>query len=102
SRALFRLSAQLIVVIALLCLAVSNIYIRSTWSEVEDGVLWAKSPEGVVVAREVAPQSPGGRAHVQPGDILEAINGRPVDSPSDVIDALHHATDGQSLTYTLA
>jgi len=97
-----RLSAQLIVVLALLCLAVANIYGRSTWSEVEDGVLWVPSAEGVLVAREVASQSPGARANVQPGDILEAINGQPVDSPTDVIDVLHHASDGQSLTYTIA
>jgi PAS domain S-box-containing protein len=102
SRALLRLSAQLIVVVALLCLAIANIYVRSTWSEVEDGIRWANSPEGVVVAREVARQSPGARANVQPGDILEAINGRPVDSASDVVQVLHKASDGQSLTYTIA
>ena len=102
SRALLRLSAQLLIVLALLCLAVANIYVRSTWSEVEDGVLWTQSPEGVVVAREVALQSPGARATVQPGDILEAINGRPIDTPADVLAILHHASDGQSLTYTIA
>jgi two-component system, NtrC family, sensor kinase len=101
-RALVRLSAQLMVVVALFCLAVANIYVRATWSEVEDGILWTKSPEGVVVVREVAAQSPGGRANVQPGDILEAVNGHPIDSVADVIQELHHASNGQTLTYTIS
>ena len=90
------------VVVALFCLAVANIYVRSTWSEVEDGVLWENSPEGVVVARDIAKQSPGERAHLEPGDILEAINGRPIDSKADVVQLLHNAADGQSLTYTVS
>jgi hypothetical protein len=36
----FRLLAQAAVVAALLCLAVANIAVRATWSELEDGVLW--------------------------------------------------------------
>src|SRR5690349_2214009 len=101
-RALLRLSAQLAVVIALFCLAVADIYVRATGSEVEDGILWTKSPEGVVVVREVAAQSPGARANVQAGDILEAVNGRPIDSVADVIQEMHRASNGETLTYTIS
>src|SRR5262249_59341301 len=72
TRALVRLTAQLAVVALLLCLAVANIYVRSTWSEPEDGVLWATTPDGVV-AREIARDSPASQAGIQPGDILAQI-----------------------------
>jgi hypothetical protein len=49
-RALVRLTAQLAVVVLFLCLAAANMYVRATWSEPEDGVLWRATPDGVVVA----------------------------------------------------
>ncbi len=98
--ALLRLTAQLAVVVALLCLAVANIYVRATWAEAEDGVLWGAGPDGIV-AQEVAPRSPAATAHLQPGDILEAINGRPVDSVDEVTAALHRASPGELLRYTI-
>jgi membrane-associated protease RseP (regulator of RpoE activity) len=82
--ALLRLTGQLGVVVALLCLAAANIYVRATWSEPEDGVLWTATAEGVVVAKEVAADSPGARAQLRAGDVLEAIDGKPVEAPADV------------------
>ena len=99
--ALLRLTAQLGVVVGLLCLAAANIYVRATWSEPEDGVLWTANREGVVVATEVAADSPGARVQLRPGDILEAINGIPVEAPADVTAAMHRATSGQALRYTI-
>ena len=99
-RALLRLTAQLALVVALLCLAAANIYVRATWSEAEDGVLWAASPDGII-AQEIAPGSPAATSQLRTGDILEAIDGRPVDGPADVTAALHRATSGQTLTYTV-
>jgi two-component system NtrC family sensor kinase len=100
-RGLLRLTAQLAVVAALLLLAIANIRVRATWTEMEDGILWGAGPDGVV-AREVASASPGGLAGVRPGDILEAVDGRPVETPADVVTRLHAASSGQSLTYTIA
>src|SRR3954468_12114322 len=68
-RMLVRLTAQLAVVVLLLCLAAANIYRRATWSEREDGGLWVTTPAGVV-AQEVAADSPAARAGVRAGDIL--------------------------------
>ena len=99
--ALLRLTAQLAVVVGLLCLAAANIYVRATWSEPEDGVLWTATPEGVVVAQEVAADSPGARVQLRAGDVLEAINGIPVESPADVTAAMHRASNGQALKYTI-
>ena len=81
---MFRLTAQLAVILALLCLAVANIYVRATWSELEDGVLWNRTPEGVIAATEVAEGSPGARAGLREGDVLEAIDGRPIETVDDV------------------
>src|SRR5689334_20906022 len=62
-RALARLTAQLAVVVGLLCLAVLNLYTRATFSEPEDGVLWGQTPDGVI-AQEIAPDSPAARAGI--------------------------------------
>jgi two-component system, NtrC family, sensor kinase len=99
--ALLRLTAQLGVVVGLLCLAATNIYVRATWSEPEDGVLWTATPEGVVVAKEVAADSPGARVQLRAGDVLEAIDGIPVEAPADVTAAMHRASSGQPLKYTI-
>ncbi len=100
TNALLRLTAQLAVVALLLCLAVTNIYVRSTWSEPEDGVLWTNTPDGVV-AQEIAAGSPADRAGIRAGDILAEIDGVPIDSQSDVVVRLHRASSGDSITYTL-
>src|SRR6188768_2390024 len=100
AHALARLTAQLAVVALLLCLAVANLYVRSTWSEPEDGVRWATTPDGVV-AQEIAIGSPAARAGIRAGDILAEIDFAPIDSESDVVARLHRASSGDSVTYTL-
>jgi len=70
-----RSTAQLGVVVLLLCLAAANIAQRAAWHEVEDGVLWRTSG-GDVVAAEIAPGSGAAAAGVQPGDVLLAIRKR--------------------------
>lgn len=90
-----------IMVVAVLAgLGIANIHLRAKWHEVEDGVLWAARPDGVVAA-EVAAGSAAGRAGVQPGDVLLAIDGRPVQTPADVVDAQHAAHDGSTQSLTL-
>jgi PAS domain S-box-containing protein len=84
----------------LLCLAAANMYVRSTWSEPEDGVLWKTTADGVV-AEEIAADSPAARAGVRRGDILAEIDRQPVDTESDVLARLHKAASGDTITYTL-
>jgi two-component system, NtrC family, sensor kinase len=95
-----RFAAQLGVVVALLCLAAANIHQRLTWTELNDGVLWQLTG-GAVVAAEVAPGTPAHRAGILAGDILETINGRPVETPAEVTDLLHAAAPGDSFTYAV-
>src|SRR3954465_3265239 len=99
-RTLARLTAQLAVVVFLLCLAAPNFSARSPWGGREDGVLWRTTPDGVV-AEEIAVDSPGARAGVRPGDILAEIDRQPVDTPGDVVSRLHKAASGDTITYTL-
>ncbi len=94
-------TSTMLVVAALLCLAVLNIYQRATWSEVEDGVLW-RSLNGAVVAAEIAPGTAADRAGVKRGDILLAVDGREVLAVEDVVGILHASHDGQPLHYLVA
>ena len=50
----------------------------SRWHEVEDGVLWGVRAEGVT-AIEIARGSAAAEAGIQPGDVLIAVNGDPID-----------------------
>jgi PAS domain S-box-containing protein len=84
----------------LVSFAVANIAVRTTWNEVEDGVLWVLSGTDVV-ARAVAEDSPAARAGVEPGDALLAIEGRPISTVNDVVRAMHRGREGQRLTYTV-
>jgi PAS domain S-box-containing protein len=100
ARALLRSLGQIAAVVALLCLGAANIYQRSTWQEQEDGVLWTIR-DNQLIAVEVAPESAGARAGIRPGDVLEMIDGRPVDTPEHVVDRLHRARPGDALDYTI-
>ena len=96
-----RSTAEAGVVLLLLCLGVANIAQRAVWNEVEDGVLWRTTAAGDLVAVEVAPGSGAAHAGVRPGDVLLAVNGKPVDRPQDVVTAHHASSRGDVLRYTL-
>ena len=95
-----RPALPIFVVSALLCLGAANITSRATWREVEDGVLWASRAEGVV-AEEIAEGTPAAAIGLRRGDVLLAIDDRPVQSVSDVVGALHAAERGATLRYTV-
>src|SRR5579871_5100011 len=88
------------IVVALAALGVANVALYSRWHEVEDGVLWGARGEGVT-ALEVAPDSAGAAAGVRRGDVLLAVNGVAIETPSDVIEFQHRAKSGARLTYSL-
>jgi PAS domain S-box-containing protein len=90
----------LAVVAALLCLGVANIAARAKWHEVEDGVLWVLRDEGVV-AGDIAEGSAAADVGLRTGDVLLAIDDRPVERVSDVVEALHGGEVGTSLRYTV-
>ena len=90
----------IVVAAALLCLGIANISARATWHGVEDGVLWKTQPEGVMVA-DVAPATGAAAAGLRGGDLLLAIDGRPVQQVSDVEQVLRGAEAGQTARYTV-
>src|SRR5215472_2926608 len=90
----------IVVVVALAALGIANIALYSRWHEVEDGVLWGARAEGVT-AVEVAAGSAAEAAGVHRGDVLLAVNGVPVETPSDVVGYQHLAKNGARLTYSL-
>jgi PAS domain S-box-containing protein len=90
----------LVVVSVLLCLGAANVASRATWREVEDGVLWRSAPEGVVAA-DIAAGTPAAAVGLKRGDLLLAIDDEPVQSVSDVADALHRADADTTLRYTV-
>ena len=92
--------SALAVVLVLLGLGLANVYVRATWHEVEDGVLWVSRPDGVTAA-ELADRASAAKAGVRLGDVLLAIDGRAVESPADVVGAAHAAGADAPLTYTL-
>src|ERR1051326_1132675 len=89
-----------IVVLVLLALGIANVALYSRWHEVEDGVFWDQRGEGVT-AVEIVPGSAADAAGLQRGDVLLAVNGSPIQSPSDVIEYQHRGHEGTRLTYTL-
>ncbi len=90
----------LLVAAGLLVLVAANLRVRATWQEAEDGVLWVSGTEGVV-AREVLPTGAAGRAGLRVGDLLLAVDGRPLDKASDIVKLLHASARGEQLTYTI-
>jgi PAS domain S-box-containing protein len=99
-RAWTRLVAQAVLALALVCLAVANIGLRASWSEVEDGALWLDEGTGVV-ARSIAPNSPAERAGLRAGDVLLAIDRQEVHSARQVHETLHASREGDALTYSV-
>src|SRR6187551_1052980 len=90
-----------LIVAFLLFLAGLNIAQRWSWRELEDGVLW-KNGGGDIVAAEIANGTAAERAGLRRGDVLLAVDGRPVDRVEDVVTTLHGAQPGRPLRYTIA
>src|SRR5476651_2007308 len=88
------------IVMMLVALGIANVALHSQWHEVEDGVLWSARAEGVT-ASEVAAGTAAAGAGIQRGDVVLAVNGSPVQTPSDVIEYLHRGHEGTRLVYTL-
>ena len=84
--ALLRSSAIGIVAAILMALGIANIATRARLHEVEDGVLWVERSEGVT-AVEVAPDTAASKAGIARGDVIVAVNGDPVESRAQVLDA---------------
>ena len=88
------------VVLLLVALGIANVATKPRWHEVEDGVLWSARAEGVT-ASEVATGTAAASAGIEPGDVLLAVNGSPVQTAADVVEYQHRGHAGTRLAYTL-
>jgi two-component system, NtrC family, sensor kinase len=95
-----RPAVPIVVVSALLCLGAANIASRLQFHEVEDGVLWSATAEGVAAA-EIARGTPAAASGLKAGDLLLAIDDQPVQRVDDVVAALHRADGEATLRYTV-
>src|SRR5262245_38601133 len=97
-----RVKNTIVLTIALLLasLGLYNIYLKATWSVLDDGVFWKNAPEGVVAGR-VAGGGPAALAGIQPGDILMALDGEEVFAAADVENRLAHADRQAPVHYLL-
>jgi PAS domain S-box-containing protein len=104
-RPLLRVALPVAVTAALVALAIINIAVVKTWhGEPDDGVWWQE--QGIeLIAQDVAPDGPGARSGVKPGDVLlQVIDGRvprEIQSRADVLATLHDAEDGRPLQYVI-
>jgi PAS domain S-box-containing protein len=96
-----RLTAPLVVVAALICLAILNMAARASWMEMEDGVLWVSERGYIAVASAIAENSPASRAGLQPGDVLLGINGKAVESTAQIVATFHGLKPAETLSYQI-
>jgi two-component system NtrC family sensor kinase len=92
--------AVLSVALVLASLGIYNIFLKATWTLMDDGVFWKQGPQGVYAAR-VAGGGPGEKAGVRVGDTVLAVDGEEALTPADLQARLAGKAAGARLTYTL-
>src|SRR5580704_746837 len=72
---------------AVIVFGVINFQQRLSFDVPDDGVSWTDNAQGVQ-AIFVAPNSPGDRAGIRPGDVLVSVDGRPVGRAVEIVKRL--------------
>jgi PAS domain S-box-containing protein len=93
-------AAVVLVGLLLATLGIYNIFLKATWTLMDDGVFWKQAPEGLVAGR-VASGGPAARAGVKPGDVLLAVNGEEVLDTQRIEERLRERRAGERVTYSL-
>jgi two-component system NtrC family sensor kinase len=92
--------AVVAVALILTGLGAYNIFLKATWTLLDDGVFWSAAAEGVVAGR-VAAGGPAERAGVRVGDVLLGIDGEEVLTAEQVQAHLASRRAGDRLGYSL-
>jgi PAS domain S-box-containing protein len=92
--------AVLGIAVLLTGLGIYNIFLKATWTLLDDGVFWKNGPAGVVASR-VAAGGPASLAGVKVGDVLLAIDGDEVLSHEQVQTRLARRSPDHRLAYSL-
>jgi two-component system NtrC family sensor kinase len=93
-------AAVLAIAVLLASLGIYNIFLKATWTLMDDGVFWKAGPQGLYAAR-VAAGGPGDKAGVRAGDIVLAVGGTEALTPEDLQQRLTRASPGERLSYSL-
>jgi PAS domain S-box-containing protein len=88
------------VALLLATLGIYNIFLKATWTLMDDGVFWRQGPQGLAAGR-VAQGGPAALAGVRPGDVLLAIDGDEVLRSEEVQARLAQRKPGARVTYSL-
>jgi PAS domain S-box-containing protein len=99
-RARIKNLAVLGIAVLLTGLGVYNIFLKATFTLLDDGVFWKGGPAGVFAAR-VAPGGPAALAGVEAGDVLLAVDGEEVLSQEQVQARLARRAPDDRLLYSL-
>jgi two-component system NtrC family sensor kinase len=92
--------AVLAIALILGALGIYNIFLKATWTLMDDGVFWKQGPQGLYAAR-VAAGGPGDKAGVRIGDTVLAVDGEEALNPADLQARLARTAPGARLTYSL-
>jgi two-component system NtrC family sensor kinase len=97
-----RLAAALLAVLTLAAVVFGglNFRQRSQFVMPDDGVAWLDSPSGVQAWR-IKPASPAAKAGIQPGDVVSAVDGVPVQRATQVTQQLSRAGIWSNVPYQL-
>jgi len=90
----------LAVALLLATLGIYNIFLKATWTLMDDGVFWRQGPQGLTAGR-VAAGGPAALAGVKPGDVLLAIDGEEVLRSDEVQSRLMKRDPGARVSYSL-
>ena len=90
----------LAVALLLASLGIYNIFLKATWTLMDDGVFWRQGPQGMAAGR-VAAGGPAALAGVKTGDVLLAVDGDEVLRPEEVQARLSQRRPGDRITYSL-
>jgi len=77
-----------------------NIFLKATWTLMDDGVLWVQGAQGVYAAR-VAPGGPAAQAGIHVNDIVLALDGEEVLTSQQIETHLSRRPPGAHLVYDL-
>jgi PAS domain S-box-containing protein len=93
-------AAVLTIALLLASLGIYNIFLKATWTLMDDGVFWKQGPQGLYAAR-VAAGGPGDKAGVRVGDVALAVGGEEPLVPADLQARLSRARADERITYSL-
>jgi PAS domain S-box-containing protein len=96
----FKNLAVLGIALVLTSLGAYNIFLKATWTLLDDGVFWSTAAQGVVAGR-VAAGGPADRAGVRVGDVLLGIDGDEVLTAEQVQVHLAQRRSGDRVSYAL-